>query len=419
MTVTYSVSLVVDNIGTIDLGDQLDSLTLSTGSYDGIELPQASRLNFSFYGTPKSFDTNMGVGWWLGKKITLTLTRSTGGSMLWKGWVQAANFQPVDARGKTFITNVQAAGLLSALTSRNTNLNGFPAEPFFDRAAKLENDIRFDSWQVVASKLTWETTPSTKTWSNWDNFLAFALIEGYPSTTAYPLEAETASPQDCLSYIQDLANGMDYWLWENPAIFPSPLANSIRMYQKSTLATYSAKTFDFAANTLTFSLGAEADVNSLINYVTVSNSSTSVDDADYDSIDAYDVRPLSITSKLSVAGDMQTIATNRVLAYASPTASITRFTVDLDNFTSSDASYVPFMVGTPQNIILTNLPAVFGQETRYQIRGVNLSLTTQHAEAELIVVPYSVYAGATRWGSVGTSALWNNYATPVTTWELI
>jgi hypothetical protein len=418
VTVTYAVDLTVADVGTIQLGEQLDSLTLTTGSYDGIELPQASQLSVSFYGTPAAFDTKLGVGWWLGKNIKLNITRSTGGTVFWEGFVTAANFLPVDARGTTFITTVQAAGYFSLLTNRFTTPSGYPAESLYQRTLKLNSDIRFDSWDIVTANLSWDIVPGTKAWNTWETYSnKLGFFYEYPSPIAYPLEAEPAGTNDCLSYLQDLTVGLDYWVYESPA--DTAFSNKIVGYSKVTLSTNSAKSFDFGANTLTNSLQSNSDLSTLINTMTVSNSTTSASYADYDSINDYGNRSYSMSSQLSVAGDLLTVASNKVLAYSAPAAALTRFTVDLDNFTSSDATYVPFTVYRPQNITLSNVPSVFGTETRYQIRGVSLSLTTQHAEAELAVVPYSVYAGATRWGTIATSVLWNNYATPVTTWAIL
>jgi len=114
--------------------------------------------------------------------------------------------------------------------------------------------------------------------------------------------------------------------------------------------------------------------------------------SDATSVGLYGYRPLDMGQWWESQTLAQQALNKRVKGYKSPNTKLQSITIDLDLVTHNNVWWPSlYRVLAWNRITLTDIPAVYGGNDTYQIRGIQLNLTNKHAEATLLVVPTSVY----------------------------
>ena len=66
MTITYNITLEIDGQGSVEIGDALDGLMITSGSSDGWEQPTAANCQIGFIGhQPLLVLTKLPLGGWV------------------------------------------------------------------------------------------------------------------------------------------------------------------------------------------------------------------------------------------------------------------------------------------------------------------------------------------------------------------
>jgi hypothetical protein len=94
----------------------------------------------------------------------------------------------------------------------------------------------------------------------------------------------------------------------------------------------------------------------------------------------------------NLAADRLIVLQDIINAYKAPNKYLQSLTIDLDALTHVAGEWQNFYKSTkPVRLPLTNIPAAYGGNHTYLVRGIQLNLTNKHAEATLLVVPSTIY----------------------------
>ena len=404
----YSVTFTVDGQGSLTIGDQLNLLTITAGSGDGMDVPQPSQLTASFL----IDSTDQAGAFWLGRQIqvAITPTGQAAFDVFW-GSVDTINVAPVNTEGTTAIISLTATSQMAKLQNTQVGGAGFTANDEYFRAIELRQEIGYCQWQDVPVGLTWDDLDPTTTWTAFDSTLDRMSFFPY-GFGGFNLEAYSSGATDALSFIQDWITGTGAWLFDEPD------GSTTYFVAYDDWANVSPITLDVSTCAIWDSLELNNDISNIYTNITFANSSTSASYSNFNQLSAYGDRSVTIESQCADLNDLQTLATGRGIALSAPQAALNTITIDLDLVSYTNMKKM-MRFEAPTFWAFTNIPAIFGGNQTYWQAGLNLQLSYYHAEVDLVITPDSVRRGLTQWSEVPFQWLWNNYQTATTTWQQV
>lgn len=386
MPTSYTTAVSVTGYTSgITYGDQLDSLEITSGSTDPFQLPQPPSARASFLGLPTVYGLTQTPDWWIGKEVTFTITpQGATGTVTWTGIVQSYTCSPVQTSSADQIVELELLSPTSRLSTEEVN----------GTMGYLAWSSLYNQLNIQLGKLSWAEAPAGLTWTkvvgSWDNYsnnksqLVFAN-DSMPATYHSAILGGT----DILSTLTLVfLNKLRGWFWFDN--------KTITMNAPTSYTNYTAITsLDATSCILWSSLSVSQDFNNIINSGTITNASASVTSTyiDSTSYNQYGNRPYDAgASWESDTADQVSVITNIVNAYKQPNKYLQSFTVNLDALTHTTGEWQNFYKSTkPVRLPITNIPAAYGGNHTYMVRGVQLNLTQKHAEATLLVVPSTIY----------------------------
>lgn len=411
MTVTYAVALDIDGQGTVNVGDQLDRLTVNSGSSDGWMQPDAASCTISFLGSPTVGGLDHTAAWWLGRKIGIRVTPSDGTEKaVFYGRVFSVNAEPVDPACTLMQMTLQLQSPMADL-GQYLITQDQPAQTETVRLNALLDDARDVSWLEVGLNLTWSDIESTLTWSQYTSDMPDF---GWDLSTIHDLIAYTATDEQADNVLTSLAMGTGSFFGD----YVEMNAGAIDYYYWYTFAgnfaDVATTTVDLAEVALANEMQANLSLADIYNYVEADNGTEVRSFSVPSSIDLFSLRKLVIDTQLSNPNDMDTLVANKATGRSTPVQALSQITVDYDLL--ADSKRIPY-VGKTKNINFTNVPASFGGDQPYVVRGMQLDVSYFHAEAVWKVVPQSTLAYFTAWWLLNSADTWNAYATASSKWS--
>ena len=395
MPTSYTTSVSISGVapGT-DIGSQLDSLEIISGSTSPYELPQPPSARASFLGLPVVLGMTMTPDWWIGKKVTFTITpQGATGTVSWAGIVQGYSVSPVQTSSADQIIELDLLGQTSRLSTELIQgaIVGSAFSPgswsTFDDG--LNNQLAKTSWDEVPNGMTWDKAAGT-----WDTFtnnisgLTFAN-DNIGASTSGTFYLADFTGQDVLSTITTIwANKLKGWFWFDDTTITFNAPASYTNYTQIT-------SLDATSCILWSSLTANQSYGNILNNATMTdyNAANSYAFLDSNSYNTNGNRYQDFGACYESSGaDILQAVTDKVNAYKAANKYLQSFTVDLDAMTHVAGEWQNFYKSTkPVRLPITNIPAAYGGNHTYMVRGVQLNLTNKHAEATLIVVPSTIY----------------------------
>lgn len=404
----YSVTFTIDGQGSLSVGEQLNLLTITGGSGDGMDVPQPTQLSASFL-----IDENDQAGpFWLGRQIqvAITPTGQAAFDVFW-GSVDTINVAPVNSQGTAAIISFTATSQMAKLQNTQVGGAGFTAQDEYFRALELRNEIAYAQWQDVPIGLMWDDLDPIVQWNQFDTTLDRMSFFPY-GFGGFNLEAYSDGATDALSFIQNWVSGTGAWLFDEPD------GSTTYFVAYDDWSNVSPITLDVSTCVLWDSMELSNDISNIYTNITFANASTSASYSNFNQLSAYGDRSVTIDSQCADFNDLQTLATGRGVALSAPSSSLNTITIDLDLVSYTNLKKLTRFEG-PTFWALTNVPAIFGGNQTYWQAGYSLQLTYYHAECELVITPDSVRRGLTQWSEIPYQYLWNNYQTATTTWQQV
>lgn len=399
MAYTATLNFVTTDYKYTPITNVIDAFEYRCGSIDGYDQPQASVLNISLFGNTINGATVRPTDL-IGQIIQLTVSQSNLSTSFMT--IGSVTMEPIDSTASNNIINITAYGPLSRFSKVQINRSVIASTTGYSMLGGLVIDSQIE-WDDLNGSIQWGDYAETILWTDNSfkglNSSFWGLV---PGADFRDWQSSTGIPQDALSYLQQAAQENDCWLYEsvqNGATYMDPLA-SLPVGSYQTIST--GIIFD--------SLNANADSASKINSVQITNGTVTAYAADGNDIASWGNYFQTSETTLVNLLDIQPIADRIVTAHTSGTTSISSLTVDLDVNPMFFYDH-PFLVQIP------NLPSAYQDPSgnRYQVRGYSWRGNVNHVEADLVLVPKTVWSyGVTTW--LKTTDPWNTFLTATTTW---
>lgn len=398
MPTSYTTTVTVDGFGSANYGQQLDSLEITSGSTNPYELPQPPSARASFLGLPVVSGVTQTPDWWIGKKLTFTISpQGATGTVTWAGIVQGYNCSPVQTSSADQIVELDLLGQTSRLSTEIiagafSSTMGFGPD-WSQMATVFNNQLAKTSWDEVPAGLTWDK--ATGTWDTFtNNKSGLTFVNDTVPSGAFVASNVDFTGQDLLSTMTTMwTNKHNGWFWfdDTTVTLNIPNPNGTTGYLNYT----QLNSLDASTCVLWSSLNASQSFSNIVNsgrmtHVNGTDVFEYLDSASYDANGyrfqdfgtAYDADGLYIALGLE----------NKVKAYKGANKYLQSLTINLDAMTHTTSQWQNFYKSTkPVRLPITNIPSAYGGNHTYMVRGVQLNLTQKHAEATLLVVPSTIY----------------------------
>lgn len=411
MTITYTVTLDIDGQGTVNVGDQLDRLTVNSGSGDGWMQPDAASCTISFLGSPSVGGLDQTPAWWLGRKIGISMTPSDGTEKaVFYGRVFGVNAEPVDQTCELMQITLQLQSPLADL-GQYLITQDQPAQTETVRLNALLDDARDVAWLEVALNLTWSDIDAGLTWAQYTSDMPSF---GWDLSTIHDLIPYVANGEQADYVLTNLAMGTGSFFGDYVEMNAGTVDYLYWYTFAGNFADVATSTLDVSQAVVFNEMQANLSLADIYNYVEADNGTEIRSFSVPSSIESFSLRKLEIDTELSNPNDMDTLVANKATGRSTPVQALSQITVDYDLL--SDSQRINY-VGKTKNINFTNVPASFGGDQPYTVRGMQLDVSYRHAEAVWKVVPQSTLAYFTAWWLLNGTDTWNTYATALTKWS--
>lgn len=308
---------------------------------------------------------------------------------------------------------VTGVGVLAQLNKRLTGSLGFAKEKDGRRIYNILSDAFLQSWNELASTLTWQQVSSLATWANWDatnsallNSLASQIdLEGDYELTAYS-DGET----NALTLAQDAAQSGRGFLYE---------AHDGTLYYDSYSSRATQVPLTLTANDLLAQgLRQAAQWSEVVNDVTLTyKNNQEVTAADGTSQQVYGQLSGSRSTQLENQADAQSQANAFLESRAYPRTYPEELTIALHSPTVSDATRDALINMNVGSSVYTNaLPAVFGTEFDGFVEGMRWNIDRYTATLTLVCSAVSETYPHQIWLQIAPTLTWAGY-NPTTKWS--
>jgi len=395
MPTSYTTTVAVTGyVAGYTFGSQLDSLEIVSGSTNPYELPQPPSARASFIGLPTYLGASLTPDWWINKEVTFTITpQGATGTVTWTGIVQSYTCSPVQTTSTDQIVELDLLGETSKLSTQiiqNDLVNpGSPANPRWDLFyTMLNNELRKLTWAEAPVGLTWSGV--TTTWANYDQNITGILFQNDNlGAVTLGLQSFEAAGLDMLSFVTTVwANKYKGWFWFDGS---TVTLNAPASYTNYTQIT----SLDATDCVLWSSLNSSQGLNNILNSAMVVDGDSLAEKTYFDatSYNAYGYRFQDFGTGYDLpASNQVSMLQDKINAYKQPNTYLQSLTINLDELTHVTGEWQNFYKSTkPVRLPITNIPAAYGGNHTYMVRGVQLNLTNKHAEATLLVVPSTIY----------------------------
>jgi len=395
MPTSYTTTVAVTGyVAGYTFGSQLDSLEIVSGSTNPYELPQPPSARASFIGLPTYLGASLTPDWWINKEVTFTITpQGATGTVTWTGIVQSYTCSPVQTTSTDQIVELDLLGETSKLSTQiiqNDLVNpGSPANPRWDLFyTMLNNELRKLTWAEAPVGLTWSGV--TTTWANYDQNITGILFQNDNlGAVTLGLQSFEAAGLDMLSFVTTVwGNKYKGWFWFDGS---TVTLNAPASYTNYTQIT----SLDATDCVLWSSLNSSQGLNNILNSAMVVDGDSLAEQTYFDatSYNAYGYRFQDFGTGYDLpASNQVSMLQDKINAYKQPNTYLQSLTINLDELTHVTGEWQNFYKSTkPVRLPITNIPAAYGGNHTYMVRGVQLNLTNKHAEATLLVVPSTIY----------------------------
>ena len=392
MPTSYTTTVTVTGYTSgVTYGSQLDRLEIVSGSTSPYELPQPPSARASFLGLPTVYGLTQTPDWWIGKEVTFTIApQGATGTVTWTGIVQGYSCSPVQTTSTDQIVELDLLGATSRLSTEILQgaLSYTGGVPFWSTfVSTLNGQIAKEAWNEAPVGLTWAKADGTwSTYTNNKSGLTFANDSVLGITNIY---GQDFTGEDILSFLTTVwANKYHGWFWFDDKTITLNAPTNYTNYTQIT-------SLDATSCVLWSTLGSSQSFSNIINSALIDDGSggdsSFIDETSYDMY-GYRFQDFGTSwENTSVYTPLQVI-TDKVNAYKQPNKYLQSLTIDLDVLTHVAGEWQNFYKSTkPVRLPLTNIPAAYGGNHTYMVRGVQLNLTQKHAEATLLVVPSTIY----------------------------
>ena len=412
MTITYEVTLDIDGLGSINVGQQLDNVTVTSGSNDGYSQPYPASCSLSFLGSPMSGTLDQSPSWWLGRRVGIRMTPSDGAEQpIFYGRVYQVNATPIDSGADELLIELMLQSPMADMTQYLVTTDQ-PAQTETVRLNALNDDAKDISWLEVALNITWDDVEVDRTWAQY-------IDQNMPSV-AWDL----GTIHDMIPYVADASNLVDVLTqmamgtgsFFGDYVFLDTGVINYRLYYTfaSNYSDVAVSSIDLQTSAVFEGMQSNMSLSDIYNYVEATNGTETRSFSVPSSIDAYSLRDLTIETGFSSPNDIDTLVANKATGRSTPTQCLSQVIIDYDII--ADSKRINY-VGKNKNINFTNVPANFGGDQPYTVRGMQLSVSYYHAEATWNVIPQSVLAYFTAWWLLNATDTWATYATATTKWS--
>ena len=405
---TVTVSLV-DRAGVAtSIDNVINSFDYTWGSSNGFDQPQASILNISLYGNTIN-GTVVKPTDLIGQTIRLRVVENS--IYTPDMTITSVRMTPIEATGTYNQMDITAFGPLFRMSKYITNRSVVASAAGTTWLTNIANDSVIQ-WGDINQAIQWNDYGDA---IQWDDYSWNALDPNGSSTSGMYVwtdtrtwEASDGIPENAFTYIQGLAQVNDSWLCEAAGPGTQVTIAPMSFYAA---ASPSSQTLDCSTAVVFTGVEVSSDASQKVNDVTVANSTLTAYAADGNDIASWGNYAIEQTSTLTSVLELQNIAERILKSHTSGTTSLSQITVDLD-VAALTLYFAPFL------LTLTNLPTAYQDPagTTFQVRGWSLRGDTSHVEADLVLVPETVWDyGQTMW--LQTTNAWNTYLTALSTWN--
>lgn len=394
MPTSYTTTVTVDGFAGANYGSQLDSLEIVSGSTNPYELPQPPSARASFLGLPVVSGVTQTPDWWIGKKLTFTITpQGATGTVTWAGIVQGYNCYPVQTTSTDQIIELDLLGQTSRLSTEQlfSKIETTSPSSWDGIATGLNTQLARTAWDEIPNGMTWDKAEGTwDTFTNNKSGLTFVQDTIPSGSGVSTIASKTWTGEDFLSVITQVwSNKLNGWFWfDDTTITLNAPSNGYLNYTQIT-------SLDATSCVLWSSLTSNQNFGNIINAASIIGylETTTEDYLDSTSYNAYGGRFQDFgLSYEDQSADRLQVITDKVNAYKQPNKYLQSLTINLDQLTHVTGEWQNFYKSTkPVRLPITNIPAAYGGNHTYMVRGVQLNLTNKHAEATLLVVPSTIY----------------------------
>lgn len=412
----------VPNTAFVEFKNQLDTLEISGGSMSGLDQPQPTLLTAQFLNTSFNGSTLLPANL-VKQNLWVMITTPVETYRFNEFIIISASMEALDSVGDENLITITASSAMYFMSLSTTARNDFVAELESVRVANAGEGQEMQ-WEDLNGSIVWSDFPANRIWQQWQNIQS---AQYHADTTLIDRDviAETASPTDALSYLQNMANANDSWLYDYNGLASDNadyIENALVYYvPRQEMAAWSFKTIpgDYIVGT---NLSVNSDVSSIYNDVQITNGTDSGWAADAADILYNQTSKLYLQSGLANVLDLQAMANTKIAGLGQSTATLNEITVDLDLVSTKAEMDVLLPVCQPFNYTIDDIPVAYKwqnaiTDNKWQSRGGVLSLTRDHAEVTRSLIPYAVFnTGATAWSTVSPADTWATYATATSKW---
>ena len=401
-------ALMVDRVGTTTaITNVVDSFEFTYGSSNGYDQPQPSVLSLVLYGNSINGITVNPTDL-IGQSIYLKIGRNAFATPYMT--ITSVRMEPIDSSADNNLLTISAVGGLYRMSKYLANRSVIASDAGTTWLANLALDSAVQ-WGDLNQAIQWNDYGDPILWNDyyWNgldvNGSTVTGMNVIADTRTW--QASTGIAENAYQYVQNACQVNDSWLSETAggwATLVAPLS-----YYAGVLP--SSQTIDCSTDVVFSGIETTSDASEKVNDVTVTNGTVTAYSADGNDIASWGDYAVTQTSTLDNILDLQNISDRILKSHASGTRTLSRITVDLD-VSNLTLWLAPFL------LTLTNLPTAYTDPagTTMQVRGFSMRGNTYHTEADLVLVPKTVWDyGQTMWNQ--TTAAWNAYLTALSTWN--
>lgn len=395
----------------------INAVEVNVGTQNPLDQPLPATASISILGAPEQ-----GLDWYLGKSVEIMayVTGTFNGGRIFYGRVTQQTSTPIDGAVSEVITELTAESYMPLLADIALQPDVLPAATEFERVYSFLERQYSPSWADLPSSMTWSDIPTffeeDIDWSEWIYNYEFyrpplKVLNWVPSDPDPSLELETytTGPTDMLTHVIEMASGAGGWVEE----YFGGLGPEIYYYTRADVTTGSYPVVDISGAAYSLELVDTSGIWDVYTDVTVSNSTLSASDANFDAVKQFGKRELQLTSMAALEADLQTLATVKVGALSRAVPNLTRVTVEYNELPV--AKRIWNLNVTKRR--LTGIPAVFGGDDDYLIRGMTFRGSRERLTVDWTLLNRRVVEPGPMWRNVSAALTWADLVGAWSEWE--